>query len=136
MTLTAAFEKGVEASKTGNCFDLEFHWFLNEEDADQYDAIWFELGFKGEAKPIKVKGWRYGEFTDNGCSKNYQSGKMERGLSMMEVLDFDDNSIEKASVASAMFGSDRRKVCWATGYYTPAFWGSDGEPLIILGKHL
>lgn len=129
-TYLESFDIGVKY-KTKGLTDIEF---MNNFDTDSEDYNFFMLGYTGAERPVKATGWRYGEFTDYGTSKNHQSGNKEKGLSLMEVF-VDGKSIEKASNASAMFLCDKKKV-QVRGYYTPSIWGSDGEPLMLCAKHV
>ncbi len=129
-TYLESFDIGVQYKIDG----LTESDFMNNYDADSDDYRFFVLGYEGAERPVKATGWRYGDFTDYGTSKNHQSGKNEKGLSLMEVF-IDGVSVEKASTASALFLCDKA-VFQVRGYYTPSIWGSDGEPLMLAAKHI
>jgi hypothetical protein len=123
------YDIGKEFKKAG-----KDDWDYSKEYASYpEDEQWFMMGWKGVDRPIKVEGWRYGEFTDDGRSKNHASGKLEAGISMMAVYS-NGVLLEEASKASALFLQDKQ-IVKVYGYYTPDVYGSDGEPLILMAQH-
>lgn len=126
-----AYEIGKEYKESG----LTDYDFAKSYDIDDNDYVFFMMGYRGIEKPVEATGWRYGKFTEYGHSKNYQSGKMEKGISLMEVF-VDGVSMDKASVASEIFRLDTDEKVQVKGYWTPDFWGSDGEPLMLMARRV
>ena len=126
----------IEAFEIGQNYKenkLSDYDFMMDYNSDDTDYKFFMLGFKGATKPIKATGWRYGKFMEMGTSKNFQTGKMEAGVSLMEVF-VDGISMNKASTASALF-FEGKEVVEVVGYWTPDIWGSDGEPLMLMAQY-
>ena len=130
-----SYDIGKEYKKEYDDLEYALRAFLDDYDADSIDAEFFVLGFNGKEKPVPAEGWRYGEFTDYGDSKNHASGNLESGISLMAVY-VKGILKDKASTASELFMPKTKKKFYVKGYWTPDIWGSDGEPLMLVATHM
>jgi len=131
ITYLGSFDVGFEADE-----NYSFRDFMAEYDIDEICEIFFKMGKEKMERPVKATGWRYGEFTDYGRSNNFRDNKLEEGISLMEVF-VNGESKDKASTASTLFfGNGDKEKFEVSGWWTPDVWGTDGEPLMLLAKHI
>ncbi|MCZ6507095.1 MAG: hypothetical protein O7A04_03465 [Acidobacteria bacterium] len=103
--------------------DLAPEWIFEDFTANQF----FEIGRQGYNLPDLVYGWRYGDVPECSRSRNYREGRLEDGVSVMQ-LDGED----KIKTLSELRGSfDNRPKIRVSGYRNPLDDGGDGEPLLL-----
>lgn len=135
MTLTNWYELGKEEKTEGNDRDsAEYSAVMN--GADDIDIQWFYLGFDGEEKPVKSVGWRYGEFTEWGSSRNFSKDINEKGISMMECTTVKGEKLVPETRMFELFAKGVKKVYYVKGYTSTDIYGGDGEPLMLMAEHM
>lgn len=132
MTYNDFYELGIDAKQKydGNK-RAAANDFFNEYGINEYAYKFFLIGFEGYAKPKYVVGWRYGEFTELGCSKNYATDECEYGVSMMAT----SNGMKTKDMLSAAFIASNN-VQYAKGYVCNDLLGSDGEPVMLMARKI
>ena len=135
MTLNQWFELGQQEKEDGNSKDMaEYSAIMS--GADEIDIQWFYLGFDGEEKPVKAVGWRYGEFTEFGASRNFSRIKNEKGISLMECITADGEKLVPETRMFGYFAKGVKKVFYVKGYTSKSIYGGDGEPLMLMAEHM
>lgn len=122
-----AYEAGKE-SKDQSLEEIVYsdaypEWMFTDFNA----SVFFEAGRQGYDPPQYATGWRYGDVPASGRSMNYQSGCLEKGVSVMQL-----EGQDKVKTLAELRGSfdDRPKVRIG-GWVNPIDVGGDGEPLLL-----
>jgi len=107
--------------------DMAPSWIFENQDANEF----FEAGRNGYEMPEHVTGWRYGPVPESGRSNNYRDGRLERGVSVMQL----EGAAKVKTLAELHSLSSRKKVRVA-GYLNPNDVGGDGEPLLLCAEEI
>lgn len=103
--------------------DLAPQWCFDDFEAN----VFFESGRQGYRFPIYTNGWRYGNIPECGRSFNYREGRLEKGVSVMQL-----EGQDKVKNLAELRGSfDNRPIVKISGYINPIDVGGDGEPLLV-----
>ena len=132
----AAYNEGVHFRETygEDTGDAWTRFFFDDPELAEkivnYNSVnerYFRAGMRGEMPQYRLA-IRFGEIPENGRSKNWGTGELERGVSVVNFLDSKtQNEKTLYDHVYGMQGTEKTIVGgWDFGIY-----GSDGEPLLI-----
>lgn len=132
-----AFDLGKHFSEKYGTEQTDYEWnlfFENEPDIAEKAAFFnseeqrfFNAGVRGDDPEYKLA-IRFGDIPNSGRSKNWSTGELERGVSVVDFLnEKTQNGNTVYDVIYGIQGTDKIIV----GGWDFGIFGSDGEPLLI-----
>lgn len=132
-----AFDLGKHFSEKYGTEQTDYEWnlfFENEPDIAEKAAFFnseeqrfFNAGVRGDDPEYKLA-IRFGDIPNSGKSKNWATGELERGVSVVDFLnEKTQNGNTVYDVIYGIQGTDKIIV----GGWDFGIFGSDGEPLLI-----
>lgn len=132
-----AFDLGKHFSEKYGTEQTDYEWnlfFENEPDIAEKAAFFnseeqrfFNAGVRGDDPEYKLA-IRFGDIPKSGKSKNWSTGELERGVSVVDFLnEKTQNGNTVYDVIYGIQGTDKIIV----GGWDFGIFGSDGEPLLI-----
>ena len=131
---TARQKQMFEAGKRYGDSDSGFNQFFAEDpDLGEYYVYnsnlqrWYYAGARDEMPEYRLA-IRYGDIPEEGRSRNWATGELERGVSAVDFLT--DKTQGKQTIYDAIYGiQDATKNI--IGGWDFGIFGSDGEPLLV-----
>lgn len=128
-----------EAGKKYGDSDSGFNQFFDEDpDLAEYYVYnsnlqrWYYAGARDEMPEYRLA-IRYGDIPEEGRSRNWATGELERGVSAVDFLT--DKTQGKQTIYDAIYGiQDTTKNI--IGGWDFGIFGSDGEPLLVGAKNI